>query len=366
MPSLSGFDRLIDLLLHPDDSFVRPDKLNGLWLGKVEWCNDPMMINRIRVRIPNLHGDKKAIPTENLPAAQVMGGGGLEDEGSFDIYRPGTWVWVMFIMGDEDYPIVMGRASALPVNDSTANVTEGANGNQLPERDPAMGSFISRRGHEFPREHLGQFFSDPTRQIPFKTTKGASFVIEEADERESIELLDRSGQGIRTRSPLKKSENAGNRSRRGLHSVFRKSPTDINKTVDEQADIEVSDAGGQSLKLRSRIGREYAKLSSHSVQDRLREEGDSSATLELNTGDQRALLKIKVDGVEKGRILIDTIREEVDIQATYRIVLGASEILLRGNLTVDGDVSVSGHSNLVGGVSSSGEDKDLSIMDRSV
>lgn len=67
---------------------------------------------RVQVRVYGIHSqDTSTIPTEALPWAEVQGStnfGLLDGVGVSSVLRIGTWVYVDFIGGDEESPIVTG------------------------------------------------------------------------------------------------------------------------------------------------------------------------------------------------------------------------------------------------------------------
>lgn len=76
----------------------------GPWRGKVEDNLDPEQLNRLKVRIPEIYGAQKSIPTEDLPWASACQPS-LTDKLTPDV---GDVVWVLFEKGDTDYPMWLG------------------------------------------------------------------------------------------------------------------------------------------------------------------------------------------------------------------------------------------------------------------
>jgi hypothetical protein len=92
--------------------------------GVVEDIDDPLRMDRVRVRIYGLHTDNKTlIPTDSLPWAMVekstnsasMSGIG---EGGHGLL-PGTWVTLDFFDEDQQYPLVRGTIAGVPFNTTT-------------------------------------------------------------------------------------------------------------------------------------------------------------------------------------------------------------------------------------------------------
>ena len=89
-----------------------------IYTGVVEDINDPLGADRVRVRVFGKHtDDKKLIPTDSLPWAQVMkstdsaslSGIGFSAHGLL----PGSWVRLYFEDYDEQYPVILGSISGI-------------------------------------------------------------------------------------------------------------------------------------------------------------------------------------------------------------------------------------------------------------
>jgi uncharacterized protein involved in type VI secretion and phage assembly len=80
--------------------------MSGQFLGKyravVTDNNDPMMIGRVRARVPDVTGDAET--GWALPCAPFGGSA----SGFFAVPAEGAGVWVEFERGDPDYPIWVG------------------------------------------------------------------------------------------------------------------------------------------------------------------------------------------------------------------------------------------------------------------
>src|SRR5437016_944663 len=77
-------------------------KFYGKYRGKVTDINDPLMIGRIRAKVPDVMGDDES--GWAMPCAP-FGGSGM---GFFAIPSVGAGVWIEFECGDPDYPIWSG------------------------------------------------------------------------------------------------------------------------------------------------------------------------------------------------------------------------------------------------------------------
>lgn len=83
-----------------------------MYKGIVEDNQDPDKYGRVKVRIFGVHSeDATNIPTTALPWAEVVSSTVFslnEKIGITSIIRIGTWVWVDFLGGDVDMPVVTG------------------------------------------------------------------------------------------------------------------------------------------------------------------------------------------------------------------------------------------------------------------
>jgi uncharacterized protein involved in type VI secretion and phage assembly len=78
------------------------EKYYGKYRGKVTDINDPLMIGRIRAKVPDVMGDEES--GWATPCAP-FGGSGV---GFFALPTTGAGVWIEFEHGDPDYPIWSG------------------------------------------------------------------------------------------------------------------------------------------------------------------------------------------------------------------------------------------------------------------
>ena len=74
----------------------------GKYRGTVTDIQDPLMIGRIRARVPDVLGDQES--GWAMPCAP-FGGDGM---GFFALPKSGAGVWIEFEHGDPDYPIYSG------------------------------------------------------------------------------------------------------------------------------------------------------------------------------------------------------------------------------------------------------------------
>ncbi|MCX6925816.1 MAG: phage baseplate assembly protein V [Verrucomicrobia bacterium] len=78
------------------------DKHHGKFRGKVTDINDPLLIGRIRAKVPDVMGDEES--GWAMPCAPFGGSG----TGFFALPTVGAGVWIEFEHGDPDYPIWSG------------------------------------------------------------------------------------------------------------------------------------------------------------------------------------------------------------------------------------------------------------------
>jgi hypothetical protein len=106
------------------------------WTGIVEDVNDPLKIGSVRVRIIGVHSeDKKLVPTESLPWAQVM----LPTNGANTTSGPREGDWVMGFFQDGEYaqiPVVMGLFPGIESVQSSIVYREAAAREGGPQNKP--------------------------------------------------------------------------------------------------------------------------------------------------------------------------------------------------------------------------------------
>ena len=89
-----------------------PTSYLGKYRGSVSDINDPLMVGRVRARVPDVFGEEES--GWAMPCAP-FGGSGV---GFFALPTVGAGVWIEFEHGDPDYPIYTGswwgNASEIP------------------------------------------------------------------------------------------------------------------------------------------------------------------------------------------------------------------------------------------------------------
>mgnify|MGYP001168106678 FL=1 len=104
---------------------------NRWFVGIVVDTNDPLKLDRVKVRIQGIHtSDTTLIPNDDLPWAQVVipvTEGGSSGIGANSSLKPRAQVYGIFLDGsDSQLPLVLGSIPKIesPVNETTSNITE--------------------------------------------------------------------------------------------------------------------------------------------------------------------------------------------------------------------------------------------------
>lgn len=206
--------------------------------GQVEDRSDPLRLGRVRVRIPMLHGLKSSensIKTGDLPwAMPSMSVPCGQDFGQYLVPPLGSWVWLECEEGSAQKLVYVGSYWDM----SDKEVTYSSSNSDIAEI----------KSDAKPRQIQDQFTQskslEPTKDILYKSLKGATIVIEEADEKESFSLIDRLGQTIALISPTKKDCTE----RRGVKQVISLEPVSSDNSYQNRSMIVLKDAAGQYLR----------------------------------------------------------------------------------------------------------------------
>lgn len=349
-------------------------QLSGLKLGIVEDTRDPLGKHRARVRVPMVHRAPEDNPTERLPwAEQLWTFGGFYGGGAALPLVVGARVWVEFRDGAADQPIIVGASPALPYEpqlygqkrtelnsadeaDSSQGVWKGEEVRiTLPD-----GTEVVRSKSEVPEEARDPFLHEPTTFIPIKTPKGAALIMEERDGEEYTDLLDRAGQGLHMSAPITRERNRYNGAARGLRSVSRGDQLDYAKdTVNREAELSLRDLAQQGLTLEARAQEERALLVSRRLRSNKTHENPTDAgdvqVLDLSAGANRTLILGKVSGRVRFSITCDANRGIIELASdlsirlrTKRVFVQAQRTVLESDVTVDGNLTVTGQTVLFG------------------
>lgn len=252
----------------------------GVYSGLVENINDPEGLGRMQVRVWAVHGPESRTPTACLPwSRRSEPSGGSLDSGSSGGIAAGATVDVQFEQGIEDYPVVTGTFRGKPVADA-ANPQTVKNPDGLPYK-PADGQSETPK-EVFDDRHKGAV--NPTVQVPFKSQKGAGLMVDDADGREKMRMVDRAGQGLEFYAPGSKDANRGsgcnngNAAQRGARTAFRGDQLPQEALKRRTGHARLKDTAGQEILLEGKDQAERIRLTSRDAR------GTSSTKLELRSG----------------------------------------------------------------------------------
>lgn len=306
---------------------------NSVYRGIIENVADPLTIGRVQVRVPSIHGleygssgDVKPnnlfIPTKYLPWAQtVTMGGGSFDRGSSIPYSCGSLVLVVFEGGSKLTPIVIGTFHCFP------NVQYYLNTDMWKEL-PSYGKVpmgLDSQNHSeptTPKEAALTYRQSPTRFVVNKSLKGHTIWGEDRDDAECFEILDRNGQGLRMEGFVSVADNKENQQRRGIKSVFSKSPimkSKVTRTI-------LKEVGNNTITLESFQGEKKARI------------GSGNSRVELDGVRDRVLV-----GSLTGNQLveIDSMTGVVRVKSPT-IILDTDNLIVKGNARFYKEVEVLG------------------------
>lgn len=336
-------------------------RMDGLWPGIVEYVADPLQQGRTKVRVFAIHGlqgrEKNYIPTEDLPWAMPCfpGGGGL-DYGSFTVPPVGSSVFVMFISGDPDMPVVMGGFYAINKTLPHYLRTMGK-----PEFEISMAGaaadWTGRVGPETPAEALHTLHGSPEVIVPAKSVKGAALVFDDKDERETTSLVDRGGQGLFMESEFTKGTNEGNLQRWLDTAAKGQGPDIAGMTVASETRLYLTDAAGQQVLLHAHVGSERLKLVSRKVEtDNMNSAGaKEQMAIELDAGSRRMTITASSGADSGAKIILDAAAGSVEITGPVVLRLDAQTVEVLGRIVAKGDLIVEGDALLSGDVIVTGD-----------
>lgn len=331
---------------------------HGIYRGYVEYINDPLQVGRIKVRIPSIHGLPDQIPTEGLPWAYMSAPfGGGHDFGSKIIPPVGATVFVMFEAGEKDYPIVVGTwdgnpSDFAPMGRNSKNTLPAGKISMSPSPDQP---WLAPPGPDSPKEFLLQANHAPERYVPFKSPKGAVIDIEDRDEVEHTNIVDRAGQGLFMEGPVKVNVpsgavfpgNEGNQAQRGLRNSLHGDGLPLESTPGNEGNIVLADIGGQSVTLHTKDNANSILLSSKqglvkepTVGGNKETPGVSNAVLELAGGHKIINLEITSNGATVARLAIDGNLGVIEINSPLMTKVSSETIVLNGDVNISGNLTV--------------------------
>lgn len=251
--------------LNPNPNIVtNVNHIDGIYRGVVEDNDDPLNLCRLRVRVPYLNGmpdSPDGIPTEGLPWAAACVTYGGPSYGQVLIPEVGSTVWVMFENQAKDRPVWIGCSYGAQSLTGTRAL-----------RTPGMDTFTASRGewvYADNREDTPYTFKEHRKnsKVVIHTPKGFEISIDEADEHERLEIIDRTGQIIRMHCPVTKEGNRNNNAMRVSGSVAE---NDTNEGILEYA-LDLEDDTNQNYILiesqsnSNNVNPSYVKLSKNRV-----------------------------------------------------------------------------------------------------
>lgn len=207
----------------------------SVYRGVVENVADPLLLGRVQVRVPSVHGinygskgevseTNRFIPTYDLPFAYVIssGGGGSSDMGTSIPLTVGALVLVVFEGGSIYTPIVIGTLHCFPSSSYPVNTDPW---HELPNyrNVPMSVTYSNRIEPTSPTEACLSYRQSQTRFVLHKSLKGHTIWGEDRDDSECFEIIDRNGQGFRMEGAISVEDNKDNEFRRKTKSVFSKS-----------------------------------------------------------------------------------------------------------------------------------------------
>jgi hypothetical protein len=103
-----NLDRIFQKFFHERSKNLF-DRFPGMYRARVEETNDPLILRRIRVRIPELHNAD--LQPDDLPWATPAFPSGGKGDGSYVNFCIGDFVWVQFEKGHPYGPVWVGAAT---------------------------------------------------------------------------------------------------------------------------------------------------------------------------------------------------------------------------------------------------------------
>ena len=159
---------------------------NTFYRGYVIDNNDPLKLGRIKVRIPQIYGFDEnssnyvssiSIPWATPAILQASG----NDCGSYIIPDVGSMVFVTFEFKEASKPIYFG---------GIFYKTDGT------EKEIASYNVNNNKSFSSTDDDLIKEVSSGTERVIYKSLKGATIYVDDADGKESLKIIDQSGQEI--------------------------------------------------------------------------------------------------------------------------------------------------------------------------
>jgi hypothetical protein len=342
--------------VYREDELTR-NRYYGIWRGRVEYNQDPLQRGRIKVRVNEVYGLFDGgevnmynwwIPTERLPWAEVIHpfGGGY-DHGSYIIPEVGDSCFVIFEKADPSHPLVIGYWYASPEEEQ--KMCKNPDESQPPDwLFKSMGTWYGKNAPEPPLESQGIRNLEPTRRVFYKSPKGHVFLVEDRDEDEFIELLDRTGQGLRIEGYVSKDYNVANASQRNYHSVFRHDSINRDALKNGRARIILKGLSGSFLEIDSKPDRERILINARASEEV--DENLDEQCIELLPYRGKILIESMKDGQVRSSITIDGSSGGIEINTTDYVTINSPKVTINGSVKISKDLTVGGNINAGGNV----------------
>ena len=198
--------KLNKMVKENQEKLTQKTNLNAMYVGIVEDTNDPRGLGRIKVRIPALHGtngnQSYFMPTKQIPwASPALLNGGTNDMGQYIIPVKGSQVMVTFELNSFNKPVYMGT-----VPSNTSGRTKYYNDNDTIYSGDSVDINTNDRIRDLSVDSstaVGSRAAQTDKQkmttgktVIYKSLKGATVMIDDADGVENIVFMDASGQKL--------------------------------------------------------------------------------------------------------------------------------------------------------------------------
>ena len=197
--------KLNKMVKETKEKLTNKTNLNAMYVGIVEDTNDPRGLGRIKVRIPALHGtngnQSYYMPTKQIPwASPALLNGGTNDMGQYIIPVKGSQVMVTFELNSFNKPVYMGT-----VPSNTSGRTKYYNDNDAIYSGSSVDINTNDRIRDLSVSSSTAVGAKPKtdrekmttgKTVLYKSLKGATVMIDDADGAENIVFMDASGQRL--------------------------------------------------------------------------------------------------------------------------------------------------------------------------
>jgi len=328
--------------MRPED-YKKKEKIPGLYRARVEYINDPLEIDRVKVRVPKFHGipefdeEDEYFKIRDLPWARRCTVFAGYDIGDSQVPPVGSIVYVMFETGDIERPVYMGGVHGTESEVAhTFGCLDPRQELPVPDDIPA-GQWDAPVGeNEVPKDaREGREDHIPTKSVLYKSLKGHTIYSEDKDEKESFTIIDRAGQAIKFISPILWDENhTGDESfQRGIKSTepgYQEDQFDYeDESFQSTAIMFLRDLAGQLIRTVAEYGKERIEIVSHNYH----KDDDRRVAFEMNSGESNVNYMLLAEDEElDNRVYIyaDAIEPKLEL-----VVVEGGEEISRQEMTDD-------------------------------